>query len=153
MPGVLFVCTGNICRSPMAEAIGRKIAGDRGLAIMFDSAGVSAEEHGNPPDPRACRELERRGYAVPERVARQVRPDDFRAFGWIIAMTREHKAALRQRAPIDATTEIALFSRFLVDPDDVDIADPWYGGGADFVAVMDLLEDGMPRLIDAVLQA
>ncbi len=152
MRSVLFVCTGNICRSPIAEAIGRKMAVDRGTEVVFDSAGVSPEERGNSLDPRAARILIARGYTVPDRMARQVTSEDFTDFGWIVGMTRRHEAALRRAAPEISSARIRLFSTFLKNPTDPDIADPWYGGGPDFVAVMDLLEAGMPRLLDAVAQ-
>ncbi len=147
MSAVLFVCTGNICRSPMAEAIGRALARKEGVELAFDSAGISSEEHGNPPDPRAQAALRARDYEVPDRVARRVRAHDFSEFAWIVGMTRVHIQALARVAPSNGTAQIHLFSAFLDSPQSPDIADPWFGGAEDFEQVMDLLEAGMPNLL------
>src|SRR3954454_9574788 len=99
---VIFVCTGNICRSPTAEAVLRHKARVAGLDVLSDSCGTSDEERGNLPDPRAVGAARARGYELAGRGARQVRASDFTRFGLILAMTRVHERALRRAAPADA---------------------------------------------------
>jgi len=134
MTSVLFVCLGNICRSPTAEAVFRARAGEAGIVI--DSAGTGAWHAGNPPDPRSRAEGERRGYSFAGQAARKVRVEDFREFDFILAMDASNLADLKAIRPDDST---ALLSLFL--PDGVDVPDPYYGGPDGFSNVVDLIEN------------
>lgn len=137
--GVLFVCTGNICRSPSAEAILRKMTGGK---VLTDSAGISNYHRGEKPDARAAAALERCGYDASGIRARQVCPDDFYRFAVIYAMDSGHFAALRRMSPGDATAKVEMFA-------DADIPDPYYTGG--FGGMMALLEDGCRRIASRFL--
>ena len=149
---VLFVCTGNICRSPTAEGVFLHRAAERGLAgrVAADSAGTSSEEHGNPPDPRARRAADARGYALPDRRARRIAGTDFDEFDLILAMDRGHLARLERIAPDHARERLRLFMDYAGDGMPKDVPDPWYGGAADFEHALDLIEAGVDGLLDAL---
>jgi len=93
-----MVCTGNICRSAMAQEVLAEQVGDAGLDVSVDSAGISDEEHGNPIDPRAARVLREAGHRVPDHRARQVRADELGSWDLVLAMTRQHLTALERLA-------------------------------------------------------
>lgn len=152
-PSVLFICTGNICRSPTAHALLAHKANDMGLDLLVDSAAISDEERGNPFDRRAAAELQRRGVAVHTHCARQVRRDDFARFDWIIGMTQDHCAALHRLAPADGQARIALMLDFAAGAEGQDVPDPWYGSARDFVHAFDLIEGGVDGLLARLLQA
>jgi len=145
MPSVLFVCLGNICRSPTAEAVFRTKA--IGTDIIIDSAGTGAWHAGNPPDPRARAEGERRGYSFAGQAARAVTENDFHDFDYILAMDRENFRDLAAMAPPNARAILALFR-----PEGGDVPDPYYGGRDGFVQVVDLIEAGAEHWLD-VLQS
>ncbi len=149
---ILFVCTGNICRSPTAEGVFLHRAAARGLAgtVAADSAGTSSEEHGNPPDPRARRAAGARGYALPDRRARRITPEDFEGFDLILGMDRGHIARLERIAPPQSRDRLRLFMEFAGDGMPRDVPDPWYGGMADFEHALDLIEAGVDGLLDAL---
>jgi protein-tyrosine phosphatase len=146
-PRILFVCTGNICRSPTAEGVLLHHARHNGLELVVDSAGTSAEEFGNPPDARARRVAEARGYRLPNRRARQVRDADFTDFDRILAMTRTHLRALERRAPATATARLQLFMSLAPEHGIEDVPDPWYGGLEDYELALDLIEHGIEGLL------
>lgn len=146
-PAVLFICTGNICRSPTAHALLVHKAQAAGLALVVDSAAISDEERGNPFDRRAAAELKRRGVPAHEHCARQVRRDDFSRFDWIIGMTQAHCAALRRQAPASARAQIALMLDFAHGHAGEDVPDPWYGSAQDFIHAFDLIEHGVDGLL------
>lgn len=150
---VMTVCTGNICRSPIAEVVLRDRFRAAGLGdqVVVDSTGISSEEHGNPIDDRAAAVLIQHGYAVPTRLARQVSAADIAASDLVLAMTSEHAEALRllARSDVDAAGRVVMFRSF--DPDAasiapggaehlLDIDDPWYGDAADFEDCMVQIE-------------
>lgn len=143
---ILFICTGNICRSPTAQTLLMHKAQAAGLDIDVDSAAISDEERGNPPDPRSVAEARRRGIEMHVHCARQVRKSDFDRFDLIIGMTAQHCAALRRLAPVGAAGKIHLFTEY-ADGIEGDVPDPWYGGQKDFVEVFDLIDRGVDGLL------
>ncbi|MBO0610144.1 low molecular weight phosphotyrosine protein phosphatase [Myceligenerans salitolerans] len=139
----MTVCTGNICRSPMAEIVLRDRFEAAGLDVVVDSTGVSDEERGNPIDHRARAALVARGYPAGEgHVARQATGPDVGSRDLVLAMTGEHARRLRALRP---DVDVRLYRSF--DPAAatlpsrmLDIADPWYGGPADFEECLDQIE-------------
>jgi protein-tyrosine phosphatase len=152
-PRILFVCTGNICRSPTAEGVLLHRAREAGLELVVDSAGTSAEEMGNPPDARARRVAEARGYLLPDRRARQIRANDFITFDRILAMTGAHLRTLERRAPAETTARLELFMTHAPGHGIMDVPDPWYGGLADYEHALDLIEAGVEGLLRALRAA
>jgi protein-tyrosine phosphatase len=145
-PSVLFVCTGNICRSPTAHALLLHKAASRMLDVRVDSAAVSTAEVGHPPDRRALAELHRRGVAMPPHRARLVTADDFTHFDRILGMTAEHVRRLRQQAP-QAADRIDLLMRYADGYGPVEVPDPWHGGEQDFIQAFDMIEAGVDGLL------
>ena len=149
---VLFVCMGNICRSPTAEAVFRKIVEDAGLAdrISVDSAGTHAYHTDEPPDRRAQEAGRRRGYAMEEIRARRVTYADFERHEFIIAMDADNLAHLEHTAQderiSDRRSELLLFLEHVGLGDEV--PDPYYGGAAGFERVLDLIEDAAEKLLE-----
>lgn len=144
---ILFVCTGNICRSPTAEGVLRTMASSAGVDIQWDSAGICDYHVGEAPDPRARRAAARRGYDLSRLRARQIGTDDFSRFDLILAMDAGHVAALNRRCPEPLRDRIRLFLDFLPGSEGRDVPDPYYGGEAGFELVLDLCEDGGAALL------
>lgn len=159
----MTVCTGNICRSPMAEIVLRDRLERAGLAdaVVVDSTGISDEECGNPIDRRAERVLTAHGYPVPRRAARQVTDADLESHHLVLAMTAAHARALRSLAGPGAAAQerIRMFRSF--DPDapaggperDLDVDDPWYGDQAGFEVTLAEVEAAADGIIDHVRRA
>ena len=147
---VTFVCTGNICRSPMAEHVLRGRLGREGLGarVEVDSSGTGGWHVGDPADHRTVRVLRRHGYTSAHR-ARRFRADWFDSYDLILAMDTGHLRQLRQlaRGPQDAAKIKLLRSYDPAAGTRLDVPDPYYGGGAEFEHVLDLIEAAMPRLI------
>jgi protein-tyrosine phosphatase len=139
---ILFVCMGNICRSPTAEGVMRRLIDDAGLDIEVDSAGTGGWHAGEPPDERATLAARRRGVTL-SGAARQVRPDDFERFDMLVAMDRGNLRELLALAPDD---EAAAKVRLLVA--DADVPDPYYGGDRGFETVLDMVETACRELLD-----
>ena len=147
---------GNICRSPTAEGVMRRLLDEAGLAdrVEVESAGTGGWHAGEPPDERATLAARRRGVTL-EGAARQVRPDDFRAFDLLIALDRSNLRDLLMRAPDeDAAEKVRLLREF--DPaaaGDLDVPDPYYGGDRGFETVLDMVEAACRGLIDELRAA
>jgi protein-tyrosine phosphatase len=139
---VLFVCLGNICRSPTAEGVLRAIAAREfpELNLEIDSAGTADYHVGKPPDRRTVAAGRRRGYDMAGLRARQVRADDFQRFDLLLAMDRANLAELESRRLAGATAEVALFMSYAPDNEYEEVPDPYYGGVEDFERVLDLCE-------------
>ena len=145
---VCFVCTGNICRSPTAEALFRLRAAKAGLAVEVDSCGISGEELGNPPDPRAVTEAIRRGVRIPARRARRLSPRDFDGSGWLVGMTSAHVRAIRAAKPASSAVSVHLLLDFAPGLEGSDVLDPWFEvGRTDFADAFDLIERGVDGLL------
>jgi protein-tyrosine phosphatase len=149
---VLFVCTGNICRSPTAESVFRVLVAREKLKahIGVDSAGTHDYQIGQRPDPRAVGAARRRGYKLGSHLARQVQVEDFHRFDWILAMDRQNLAALKSLRPDDYAGRLALFLDFAPHLGLHEIPDPYYGAAEDFERVLDLTERGATALLEAV---
>lgn len=146
-PAVLFVCLGNICRSPLAEAAFRRAAGDAGLAVVADSAGTGDWHVGKPPDPRARAEAKRRGVDIGAYRARQVDPHDFHRFTHILALDHRNLADLRAIAPADAMAELSLLLDHVEGLEGQAVADPYFGGDEGFADTWDLVDRAARALV------
>lgn len=146
---MLFVCLGNICRSPTAEAVFRHLLAREGtnLGIEVDSAGIGRWHVGEPPDERAQAAARRRGLDMSSIRARQIAREDFERFDLILAMDRENLAELRRRAPPQYRERVRLFLEFAPDLGAQDVPDPYYGGEAGFEEVLDLTEQAARNLL------
>jgi len=129
---VLFVCLGNICRSPLAEAAFREEAARQGLDVAVDSAGIGDWHAGEAPDPRAQAVARRHGMDIGNLRARQVVREDFRRFTHIVGFDRQNLAALKRLRPADGTAEISLLLDHVKGREGRSVDDPWYGGQAAF---------------------
>lgn len=147
MKRILFVCLGNICRSPTAEGVMRARAHQRGLDLYIDSAGTGGWHIGNPPDTRMTAAAKRRGYDLSKQRARQVDLADFYEFDLILAMDLRNQTDLLAMAPPNREADIRLFLDF-ADCATRETPDPYYGGEAGFDLVIDLVEAGTEGLLD-----
>ena len=146
-PKLLFVCLGNICRSPTAEAVFRVRAADAGLDVVIDSAGTGAWHAGEPPDTRAQAAGHARGYSFAGQSARAVVDSDFQEFDLILAMDAKNLKNLMRRAPETAQSKIRLFMDFAPQLSVREVPDPYYGGADGFDQVLDLIETASDGLI------
>ncbi len=139
---ILFVCLGNICRSPTAEAVFRAMAAQElpQLALSVDSAGTAGYHAGEPPDRRTCEAAARRGYDLSALRARVVEARDFETFDLILAMDRQNLRTLERRAPAHARERLRLFLEFAPESGVLEVPDPYYGGQNGFEHVLDLIE-------------
>ena len=148
---VLMVCWGNICRSPTAEGILRRLADQQGLAIEVDSAGTSDEHRGSPPDPRAIAEAAKRGIDISNQRSRQLRTSDFDDFDWILTADEMVDRRVRRQAPTNSRARIMRMTESLPDyaryPE---VPDPYYGSSEDYRQVYDLLERAMGELLESL---
>jgi protein-tyrosine phosphatase len=155
---ILFVCMGNICRSPTAEGVMRRLLEDAGLtdSVEIESAGTGGWHAGEPPDERATLAARRRGVTL-EGAARQVGPADFRRFDLLIAMDRTNLGELLTVAPDEEAAErVRLLREF--DPAsagaiDLDVPDPYYGGDRGFETVLDMVEAACRGLLEELRAA
>ncbi|AWL11816.1 Protein-tyrosine-phosphatase [Saliniradius amylolyticus] len=143
---VLFVCLGNICRSPTAHAVMRARAKQTGVELTIDSAGTAAYHVGKAPDPRTQRAALDRGYPCDDLRARRVDDSDFERFDWILAMDEDNLADLQARCPDEHQHKVRLFLSF-TDLSDPIVPDPYYGGQGGFEEVLDRVEAGVDALL------
>ena len=150
---VLFVCMGNICRSPTAEGVFAHFVKEAGLddRVEVDSAGTHAYHVGEPPDRRARAAAERRGYTLENIRARRVDVQDFERFDHVIAMDRLNLVTLMESAEPEQQAKISLFLDFAPGPER-EVPDPYYGGAAGFERVLDLVEEASRGLLETLRQ-
>jgi protein-tyrosine phosphatase len=138
---VLFVCTGNICRSPTAEGVLKEMARRENLAVHVESRGTHDYHVGEPPDERAQHHAKRRGYDLSAQRARHVAKKDFAEFDLIVAMDRGHLRLLERICPAHHKSKLRPFLP------DADVPDPYYGGPAGFEQVLDMVEEACRGLL------
>lgn len=147
---ILFVCTGNICRSPTAEGVARRMIRDAGLEgrVEVESAGIQGYHAGEAPDPRAQKAALRRGYDLSRQRARAVEVLDFPRFDLLLAMDQGHLEVLLRRSPPVYRPKVRLFMSFARRHGGDDVPDPYYGAESGFEKVLDLCEDGVAGLLE-----
>lgn len=155
MTSVLFVCLGNICRSPTAHGVFESMVRERGMSehIKVDSCGTGDWHIGHSPDKRATAEAADRGYRLEHLRARQVRPSDFNEFDYIIAMDAQNLADLSAMCPADFRGTLALFLPFAPGNPVEDVPDPYYGGPEGFTQVLDMIEAASEGLLEEIKRA
>jgi protein-tyrosine phosphatase len=147
MKRLLFVCMGNICRSPTVETVARVEFARAGLDIEVASAGTESYHVGDPADPRSIAMAEVNGYPLKQHRARQVGVADFTHYDHLLVMDRVNLRALLHRAPEDAGDRVALFLPFAGVADIDELPDPYYGNTRDFQLALDLARDGVAALV------
>ncbi|MFP3343163.1 low molecular weight protein-tyrosine-phosphatase [Halomonas sp. SIMBA_159] len=149
MTRVLFVCLGNICRSPTAEGVFQQALDRAGLSqrVAIDSCGVGDWHIGKAPDKRAQAAALRRGVDISHLRARQLKASDFLEFDYVLGMDRDNLAAMQALKPADSQAKIGLFLAYAGLPD-TDVPDPYYGGEAGFERVLDMIERASAGLIE-----
>lgn len=154
MVSVLLVCLGNICRSPSAEGVLKKLLADQGLTAYFslDSAGTGDWHVGKAPDPRAIKAAARRGIDISALRARQVTLGDFHKFDYLLAMDGSNYADLRAMQPENSTAQLERFLAFAPAEYPEDVPDPYYGGDDGFDSVLNLITDASEAFIEHVMQ-
>ncbi|HEX7235339.1 MAG TPA: low molecular weight protein-tyrosine-phosphatase [Gammaproteobacteria bacterium] len=147
---VLFVCMGNICRSPTAEGVFRKLLAERApeLDVGIDSAGTHGFHDGAPPDPRACRAAERRGIDLKPLRARRVTERDFEEFELVLAMDEQNREFLLEVCPVEYRHRVRLLLEFAPHLERLEVPDPYYGGSTGFEHVLDLVEEAAAGLLE-----
>lgn len=148
---ILFVCMGNICRSPTAEGVFRSRAEAAGLQLDIDSAGTHAYHVGNSPDARSARHAAARGYDLSSQRARQFATDDFERFDYVLAMDHDNLEILQRACPPQHRHKVKLFMEYATRSGSDIVPDPYYGGANGFDMVLDYVEDAADGLI-AVLR-
>ncbi len=151
---VLFVCMGNICRSPTAHGVFRALVEREGLAdvITIDSAGTHAYHVGSPPDRRAQATARERGIDLSDLVARRVMEEDFEVFDYVLAMDQDNYMALSEICPDQHVDKIHMFMDFADRMRTREVPDPYYGGPAGFERVFDLVEAASQGLLTEIRQ-
>ncbi len=139
---VLFVCMGNICRSPTAQGVFEHLVEQQGLSdrIIIDSAGTHAYHVGEPPDQRAQAAALQRGVNLSSQRARRVQAEDFAHFDYVLAMDADNERDLLSQCPTEQRGKVRLLMRFAPEAQTLDVPDPYYGGTQGFERVLDLVE-------------
>lgn len=152
---VLFVCLGNICRSPTAHGVFRSMVDDRGLTdcIEVDSCGTGGWHIGEAPDRRSTAKAAKRGYDLSDLRARQFQVGDFARFDYILAMDMKNLAALQDMRPADFPGHLGLFLAFAENVERREVPDPYYGGANGFSHVLDLVEWASEGLLREIVDA
>jgi len=146
---ILFVCLGNICRSPTVEAVARELARRESPALQleFDSAGTAGYHIGDPPDARSVQAGRRRGYDLSALRARQLQPVDFERFDLLLAMDEQNLVEMQSLAPQGQAGRAKLFLSFAPGTGRLSVPDPYYGDAAGFDTVLDLAEHGVRGML------
>ena len=154
MAKVLFVCLGNICRSPTADGIFRNLVAQANLdhKILVDSAGTGDWHIGKAPDARTVAAARNRGYDLSVLRARQVNKNDFAEFDYVLAMDNSNLKDLQRMRPFDYKGHLGLFLEFGSRGDYLEVPDPYYGGKEGFELVLDLVEDAAQGLLNHIRQ-
>lgn len=147
-PAILFVCLGNICRSPLAEAAFRAEAEAAGLDLLIDSAGTADYHEGDPPDPRAIRTAAKHGIDISAYRGRQAQADDFDRFSHVFALDRSNLANLQRIAPRGHAARLGLLLDLVPGREGQSVADPWYGEEADFLVTWDEVRQAARKLVE-----
>jgi len=149
---VLFVCTGNICRSPTADGVFRKMVRDAGLHehISVDSCGLSAYHVGELPDPRSREMAQSRGIDLSDIRSRKIKPTDYYEFDYVLAMDDGHMRDMRRQAPNTHQHRIELFLDYHPSMAGQSVPDPYYGGANGFVDVFDMIEEASSNLLSHI---
>lgn len=149
---ILFVCMGNICRSPTAEGVFRAqaLAAGIGHALHIDSAGTHAYHVGAAPDARSQQFALKRGIDLSGQTARQVNADDFERFDYLLAMDKDNLARLQAACPPQHQHKLGLFLHYARQVEAEEVPDPYYGGARGFDLVLDYIENASEGLIDAL---
>lgn len=155
----MFVCLGNICRSPAAEGILRALAEEQGQNddLYIDSAGIGAWHVGEQPDRRMRKHAAQRGYDLSSLRARQFRSDDFEKFDWIVVMDEENYQDVMRKVPSHTSSnklaKVVRMKDFFNDFKGYDhVPDPYYGGSEGFELALDMIEDGCKEMLKSLLQ-
>jgi protein-tyrosine phosphatase len=154
MVRVLFVCMGNICRSPTAQGVFERLLEDHGLTdiIEIDSAGTHAYHVGERPDARASAAALKRGIDLSTQQARRISPDDFDSFDYVLAMDRDNYDILAAECPSGMESRLRLFLDFAPDLEIREVPDPYYGGVSGFERVLDMIEQASEGLLAEIRQ-
>jgi protein-tyrosine phosphatase len=155
MRSILFVCTANICRSPTAEGVLRRMLSAKGLVDRFqiESAGTHDYHEGKPPFPAAVEIAKRRGYDITLCISRRVSPSDFDQFDLILAMDRSNLANLRSIAPTRCKQKIELLLEYGDEYHGMEIPDPYNGKEQDYIRTIDMIEDGCRGLVELLARS
>lgn len=148
-PAILFVCLGNICRSPTAEGVFASKAASRGIAVKIDSAGTAGYHKDAPPDKRSQDAAKGRGYDLSTLKCRKVTLQDFEDFDYIIAMDHSNLRDLERKCPEQHKHKISLLMAY-ANNEFQEVPDPYYGGKKGFDLVLDLIEDACEGLLDNI---
>ena len=151
-PSILFVCLGNICRSPTAEGVFAQLAEQSGLNVDIDSAGTAGFHKAAAPDKRSQQVARARGYDISGLKCRRVTEQDFEDFDFIVAMDNSNVRELKRKCPEPLQHKISLLMSYCESTFD-EVPDPYYGGGKGFEVVLDLIEKACHGLLDSITQA